>query len=258
MEEATQVLDLGGESRVVEGRLGRTRSRLGDTGQVLRRARSRAFGPDSGGFHGSGFGLLQVGQRRGSRPQAIICADPFHLVKLVGDALDVVRRELWQELRRLPDGRFARDFKGSRWALLKNPEDMTERQQTQLAALKFNRGGTWRADEIKEQFRAIFDGDLEVKDTIELLDRGVTRALRSRLASFVKVAHTTRQRRTNIVNALEQGISNGRVEGINTKVCLLIRRAYGFHSAEAAPVMLACGPVNLILPHERVATSVGK
>jgi transposase len=45
--------------------------------------------------------------------------------------------------------------------------------------------------------------------------------------------------------------SNGRVEGMNTKVRLLIRRAYGFHSAEAtlALVMLACGPINLKLPH---------
>jgi len=40
----------------------------------------------------------------------------------VSEALDEVRRELWNELRRLPDDRWARDFKGSRWALLKNPE----------------------------------------------------------------------------------------------------------------------------------------
>lgn len=190
----------------------------------------------------------------GHAPQAIICADPFHLVKLVGDALDVVRRELWQELRRLPDGRFARDFKGSRWALLKNPEHLNERQQTQLAALKRNRGGIWRAYEMKEQFRAIFHGDLKAGDAIELLDRWIARALRCRLESFVKAARTMLQRRTIIVNALEHGISNGRVEGMNTKVRLLVRRAYGFHTAEAALalVMLACGPISLKLPHERV------
>ncbi|MGH9291819.1 MAG: transposase [Acidimicrobiales bacterium] len=47
-------------------------------------------------------------------------------------------------------------------------------------------------------------------------------------------------------------MSNGRVEGLNTKVRLLVRRAYGFHSAEAALalVMLACGPIELRLPHE--------
>ena len=91
--------------------------------------------------------FLKSVSAEGHAPQAIICADPFHLVKLVGDTLDVVRRELWQELRRLPDDRFARDFKGSRWALLKNPDNLTERQQTQLAALKRNRGGIWRAYE---------------------------------------------------------------------------------------------------------------
>ena len=43
---------------------------------------------------------------------------------LVSEAVDEMRRELWNELRRLPDDRWAKDFKGSRWALLKNPEDL--------------------------------------------------------------------------------------------------------------------------------------
>jgi transposase len=62
-----------------------------------------------------------------------------------------------------------------------------------------------------------------------------------------------RDRRGLIVNALEHGISNGRVEGLNTKVRLLVRRAYGFHSADAALalVMLSCGPIDLTLPHEQ-------
>jgi transposase len=72
----------------------------------------------------------------------------------------------------------------------------------------------------------------------------------------VKVAKTMRQRRDMILNAIEHGISNGRVEGFNTKVRLLIRRAYGFHSADAALalVMLAAGPIELRLPHERPVT----
>lgn len=185
-------------------------------------------------------------------PQAIVCADPFHLVKLVGDALDEVRRDLWQQLRRLPDERYARDFKGARWALLKNPEDLTDNQAAQLKKIKRNRGGIWRAYEMKEQFRAVFAGDLEPAEAIVLLDRWITRASRSRLAPFVKAAKTMRDRRPIIVNAIEAGISNGRVEGLNTKVRLLVRRAYGFHSAQAALalVMLACGPIDLKLPHE--------
>ena len=200
-----------------------------------------------------GPAFLKSVRAEGHAPQAIVCADAFHLVKLVGDALDEVRRDLWQQLRRLPDDRYAKAFKGSRWALLKNPEDLTETQAAQLAKIKRTRGGVWRAYEMKEQFRAVFAGDLEPAEAIEALDRWITRALRSRLAPFVRAARTMRDRRGLIVNTLEHGISNGRVEGLNTKVRLIIRRAYGFHSADAALalVMLACGPINLTLPHEQ-------
>ncbi len=200
-----------------------------------------------------GPAYLKSVQADGHASQAIVCADPFHLVQLVGKALDEVRRDLWQQLRRLPDDRFARDFKGARWALLKNPEDLTDRQADQLARIRRNRGGIWRAYEMKEQFRAILAGDLTRDDAAALLDRWCARAQRCRLEPFVKCARTMRERRDLILNAIEHGISNGRVEGMNTKVRLIVRRAYGFHSADAALalVMLAAGPINLQLPHER-------
>jgi transposase len=189
----------------------------------------------------------------GHAPQAIVCADPFHCVKLVGEALDEVRRDLWQQLRRLPDDRYAKGFKGARWALLKNPEDLTDRQADQLARIRRNRGGIWRAYEMKEQYRAIFAGDLDRDQAGELLDRWCARAQRSRLAPFVKTARTMRHRRDLILNAVEHGISNGRVEGLNTKVRLITRRAYGFHSPDAALalIMLGAGPINLQLPHQQ-------
>lgn len=200
-----------------------------------------------------GPAYLKSVRAEGHAPQAIVCADAFHLVKLVGDALDEVRRDVWQQLRRLPDDRYAKAFKGSRWALLKNPQDLTDTQAAQLARIRRTRGGIWRAYEMKEQFRAIFAGGLQPDDAIASLDRWCARAQRSRLPAFVKVARTMRERRGLIVNALEHGINNGRVEGLNTKVRLLVRRAYGFHSADAALalVMLACGPITLTLPHER-------
>ena len=103
---------------------------------------------------------------------------------------------------------------------------------------------------MKKQFRAIFAGDLQPGEALALLDRWIARATRSRLAPFVKAAKTMRERRDPIENALSFGISNGRVEGLNTIVRLIIRRAYGFHSAEAALalVMLSCGPIDLDLP----------
>ena len=188
----------------------------------------------------------------GHAPQAVVCADPFHLVKLVGDALDEVRRDLWQQLRRLPDDRFAKAFKGSRWALLKNPEDLSTTQAAQLAKIRRTRGGIWRAYEMKEQFRAIFAAGLDRAEATDALDRWCARAQRSRLEPFVRCATTMRERRDIILNAIEHRISNGRVEGLNTKVRLIVRRAYGFHSADAALalVMLGAGPIKLKLPHE--------
>jgi transposase len=199
-----------------------------------------------------GPAYLKSATAEGHAPSAVVCADPFHLVQLVGKALDEVRRDLWQSLRRLPDDRWARDFKGARWALLKNPEDLTEAQAGQLARIRRNRGGIWRAYEMKEQFRAILAGDLTRDEAAALLDRWCARAQRCRLEPFIKCARTMRERRDLILNAVEHGISNGRVEGLNTKVRLIVRRAYGFHSAEAALalVMLAAGPINLQLPHE--------
>ncbi len=75
-------------------------------------------------------------------------------------------------------------------------------------------------------------------------------------SEFVNAARAIRKHRDGIDAALEHGLSNGRQEGLNNKVRLIIRRAYGFHSAEAAlaTVMLACGPVNLQLPYHTPAT----
>jgi Transposase len=72
----------------------------------------------------------------------------------------------------------------------------------------------------------------------------------------VKTARTIRKHRDGIDAAIDRGLSNGRQEGLNNKVRLIIRRAYGYRSAEAAlaTVMLACGPVNLKLLYHIPAT----
>ena len=78
-------------------------------------------------------------------PSAAICFDPFHVVKLVTDALDTVRRQVWQAARTLPDQRIAKAFKGARWALLKNPGDLTDTQAETLREMKHTGGILWRA-----------------------------------------------------------------------------------------------------------------
>ena len=195
----------------------------------------------------------------GHAPLATICIDPFHAVKLVTEALEVERRKAWNELRAGGDPAAAKKFKGARWALLKNPTNLTDEQAATLRKLKRRGGDVWRAYTLKEAFRAIFAGDLTIVQVTELIDRWISRASRSRLPAFVKAARTIRKFRNGILAAIRLGINNGRAEGLNNVVRLIFRRARGFHSPEAALalVMLSCGPITIHLPHERPRIRAG-
>ena len=184
---------------------------------------------------------------------AVICYDPFHVVALATAALDKVRRQVWQDLRKLPDQDTARRFKGARWVLLRNPRDLTDKQAATLRKLKRRGGDLWRAYSLKEALRAVFAGDLNEVDVGALLDRFCSKASRSHLAPFLTVARTVRQQRAGILAAIRLGINNARHEGLNRRVRLIVNRAYGFHSANAALalIMLTLGPIDHVLPHER-------
>jgi transposase len=201
----------------------------------------------------SDMGQAYVKSLRAKAANATICIDPFHAVKLVSEALDVERRKAWNELRHGGDPVAAKKFKGARWALLKNPTDLSDDQAATLRKLKRRGGDVWRAYTLKEAFRAIFAGDLTSEQVTELIDRWISRASRSRLPAFVKAAKTIRKFRDGILAAIRLGINNGRAEGLNNVVRLIFRRARGFHSPEAALalVMLSCGPITIWLPHER-------
>jgi len=189
----------------------------------------------------------------GHAPQAVICWDPFHVVKVGTEALNAVRREHWNQLRASAAPEVARRFKGARWALLRNPEDLNDRQADALAAIRRTGGAVWRAYKGKEALRAIFAGDLPEPEVAVLLDRWCAWAQRSRLPAFVKAGRTIRGHRDGILAAIRLGLSNGRVEGRNATIRLITRRAFGFHTAKAAAalVMLCCGPITLLLPHEK-------
>ncbi len=189
---------------------------------------------------------------KGHARQAVICIDPFHAVQKVTEALDKVRRREWNVLRKLDTDK-ARKFKGARWVLLKNPKDLSDDQAATLRKFRRRGGAMWRAYALKEAFRAIFAGDLTGDQTAEMIDRWISKASRSGIDEFVKVAKTIRKHRNGILAAIELGINNGRAEGLNNIVRLITRRAFGFHSAKAALglIMLTCGPIDLVLPHER-------
>jgi transposase len=186
-------------------------------------------------------------------PQAVICIDNFHVVQLATKALDEVRREHWNLLRTAGDPGAAKAFKDSRWSLLKNPQDLTDTQADTLAAIHATGGKVPRAWAMKEMVRAIFAPNLTVDAVDQLLDRLLARLSRSRLKPFIRLGRTIRKHRQGILAARRLNLSNARAEAMNNRVKLIVRRAYGFHTANAALALvhLTCGPVTLTLPHEQ-------
>jgi transposase len=174
-------------------------------------------------------------------PNASVCYDPFHLIKLSTDALDEVRREVWNDARRQGQTQLAKELKGARFALWKNPGNLTERQQLKLARVQQLNQRLYRAYLLSQQLREIYR--VRFDHAVALLDASLKWARRSRLTPFVKLARTITDQRPGIEAAIRNGLSNARVEQVNTQIRLITRRAFGFHSPHAAIAlaMLALG-----------------
>lgn len=168
-------------------------------------------------------------------PGAVLCLDAFHVVAWATKALDEARRRLAAELRRTGHAEQATTIKHTRWALLKNPPDLTGEQRTTLASIQADNGVLYRAYLLKEQLRMIFQ--TELADARVLLAGWISWARRSRIPAFVTLAKTLNRHRTLILNAVEHRLSNARSEATNTHLRLLTRRAYGYHSPESLIAM---------------------
>lgn len=200
-------------------------------------------------------------------PDAVRCADPFHVVKWATDALDEVRRQAWNDARRAarseprrnvgrprkdaptrPASDTARRLKNSRYALWKNPEDLTERQTAKLAWIAQTDPRLHRAYLLKEGLRVVFK--LPYEQAIDALDRWISWARRCRIPAFVKLQRSIVKHHDRILAAIEHGLSNGRIESVNTKIRLITRVAFGFRSPQAliALAMLTLGGHRPTLP----------
>ena len=164
-------------------------------------------------------------------PQAKQCMDPFHVVQWASEALDLVRREKWNELRSAGAGGRAKELKNARWALWKNPENLTAQQRRTLSWLAKSNQTLYRAYLLKESLRSVFH--LPFEEAIERLDGWLKWAARSRLKPFVKLGRSIRYYQERIRASLLHDLSNALVEARNTQLRLLLRQAFGFHNVQA-------------------------
>jgi transposase len=198
--------------------------------------------------------IVEVTQER--CPQAIKCADPFHVVAWATEALDEIRREVWNQARREAaatrrPGPGRRRARGSmerqrgivraRYALWKNPENLTDNQRAKLNWIATTEPRLHQAYLLKEGLRQVFV--FKGHGGIEALDGWIDWAGSCQLRPFVKLAARVARHRDKIVACLENALSNALIESTNAKIRLLTRMAFGFHGPEPiiALAMLAHG-----------------
>jgi transposase len=179
---------------------------------------------------------------------AEVCFDPFHVVRVAADAVDQVRRDEWNAHDR-SHTKAGRWVKHTRWALLKAPDRQSLEQLGTLGEVYLRNRRLYRAFLLYHQLRLLYaleDPGLAPAH----LDAWLQWASRSRLAPFVKAARTLRRHRAGILAAIRLGLSNGRLEGLNSRVRLISHRSFGFHSAAPliALIYLCCGGITIELP----------
>jgi transposase len=169
-------------------------------------------------------------------PDAIVCLDTFHVIGWATDALDEVRRGEWNTLRQAGGASAAKQFKGLRWLLLRNWENLTGKQKSVIRELDKANRRAFRAWQLKEELRDIFA--LPLLAARRALDDWLAYASRSRLAPFVKLARTIRRYRASIEATIEWRLTNGIAESNNAAIGRIRTNARGFHDPEAFITMI--------------------
>lgn len=174
-------------------------------------------------------------------PDAQITYDRYHLIQMLTKAVDDVRRA---EVKLRPE------LRGTRYAWLKNPSNLSRRQQgtiewltTRHLALETARAYSWRL-----AFDAFFEQPADTAE--EYLEHWYRGAIRSRLAPIVAFARTVRTNWDGVVRWHQTRISNGVLEAINSLIQAAKRRARGYRTKEnlIAMTYLIAGKLEMGLP----------
>jgi transposase len=159
-------------------------------------------------------------------PHAVHVFDRFHVVKLFNDKLSALRRELFHALSSDHDRKI---LKGTRWLLLKNPENLDpERNELQRLeeALRLNTPLTV-AYYLKEDLRQVWMQP-DKRTARRVLRDWLARARASGVRMLAQLADTLESYQDGILAYYDYRISTGPLEGTNTKIQAMKRQAYGF------------------------------
>jgi transposase len=177
--------------------------------------------------------LKVIAKRAGG---AIHVLDRFHIMTHFSKAIDEVRAD---EARKLKQAGKEPVLKGSRWCWLKRPENLTDHQEATLADLVQMNLKTVKSYLLKEDFQNFWEYTYPAAAG-RFLDQWCFRTMRSKIEPMKKVARMLRSHRELLLNWFHAkgAISAGIVEGMNNKVKVTTRKAYGFRSYRAVRLAL--------------------
>ena len=164
-------------------------------------------------------------------PHALHVLDRFHVMQKMSKAIDKVRAA---EARQMKEDGYEPLLTGSRWLLLKRPENLSEKQAAKLSELLQYNLKSVRSHLMKEDFQSFWTCTYPAWDG-KFLDAWCTRAMRSKIDPMKKMAKTLRNKRELLLNwfRADGALSSGVVEGFNNKLKLITRKSYGFRTQEA-------------------------
>ena len=169
-------------------------------------------------------------------PQAMIVYDKFHLLRMLNECVDGVRKH--EQARLSGEGR--KLLKHKRFLLLKGQERLRPDQQQSLKELLEQNRSLHSAHLLKEQFRQMYSIEQDESDppascvqkAFQYLAGWIERASESGLAPFASFVKRVKKRWAGILNYFRYPITNGLSEGLNNKISSLKKRAYGFRNLE--------------------------
>ena len=147
-----------------------------------------------------------------------------------------------------PGKRKATSIKNAKYALLKNPEHLSENQKSQLAFLTEANPVLYRAYLLKENLRLAIKAGVD--EISMVLHKWMAWAQRCRIPEFRELRQKIKRHFKAIIATAKHKLSNARMEAINNKIKLLIRTAYGFRNTDnlISIVMLSCSDIRPCLP----------
>jgi transposase len=156
-----------------------------------------------------------------------IVHDPFHIGRLLNEAVDRVRKGEHRELKQAGDNRLAR----SKYLWLYTRENVPEGQQERFDELRGHKLRTGRAWALKEMFRDFWKCRDE-QEGAEYFRNWYSWAVRCRLEPMKKVARTLKARLANVLSYFRHRITNAALEGLNNRIAGLIKKAFGYRNRE--------------------------